>query len=502
MSDDTNYPDLASDAVGGAVVWANDEFFASKDNLVKVSEPVWKEGKYTDRGKWMDGWETRRRREPGHDRCVVRLGLPGILQQVDVDTSHFDGNQPEYCTIEACHVDGDPDPEELAENDEIWTEILGESPLDGDSHNVFGIDGDQTFTHLRFHIYPDGGVARLRAYGEAMPELDRLSRVGEYDVAGVENGGRIVDFNDEHFGKASNLLLPTRPQNMGEGWETRRRRDDGHDWVAVRLGAASEIRRVVVDTEHFKGNYPAACALEGVRVPDGEGRPPQDANWKILLEKSKLRAHTRNTFEDSLHDGGPYTHVRLRIYPDGGVARLRIYGQFSESGWLDRRLRELNALPTRQAHEKLLACCGSRNWTDAMVENRPFGELDELLDTAERVWHELETDDWLEAFAAHPRIGEDADEGDQTEEGEAFSEEEQAGAEEIGDATERRLRELNEQYYDKFGFIFIVFATGKSAEEMLEILEKRLENDRETEIENAASEQLEITKLRLRKLVS
>ncbi|HEX4962654.1 MAG TPA: allantoicase [Thermoanaerobaculia bacterium] len=317
MTHFTDLMDLAAERLGGAVLAANDEFFAPKENLLKACEAVWIEGKYTDLGKWMDGWETRRRREPGHDWCLVRLGLPGILRGVIVDTTHFRGNYPESCSLEACAAEGYPAPEELAQAG--WTEVLPRSPLQGNTKNPFPIERESgRVTHLRFHIYPDGGVARLRIYGEVVADWTRLTQHGgEIDLAAVENGGLVLTCSDMFFGNRHNLILPGPPLGMHDGWETRRRRGPGHDWAIVKLGARGFIHRVEVDTSHFKGNAPGSCSIEGC---DGDLD-----NWREILPMTPLRAHTRHRF-DEVNTAGPITHARLNIYPDGGVARLRLFG--------------------------------------------------------------------------------------------------------------------------------------------------------------------------------
>lgn len=316
MTDFTDLTDLAAERLGGAVLAANDEFFAPKENLLKTAEAVFREGEYTDVGKWMDGWETRRRREPGYDWAIVRLGLPGIPRGVVVDTRHFRGNYPESCSIEACAVDGYPAPAELAGAD--WTEILPLSPLQGDSRNAFPIQQDVgRVTYLRLNIYPDGGVARLRVHGEVVPDWERLARRGEIDLAGAENGGQVLACSDMFFGNRHNLILPGPSLGMHDGWETKRRRGPGHDWAIVKLGHRGRLDRAEVDTSHFKGNAPGSCTLEGC---DGDL-----ADWREILPRTPLRPHTRHLF-DELAAAGPFTHVRLNIYPDGGVARLRLFG--------------------------------------------------------------------------------------------------------------------------------------------------------------------------------
>jgi len=257
----TDRVDLAAERLGGAVVAANDEFFAPKENLIKASAAIWREGEYDERGKWMDGWETRRRRDAGdHDWCVVRLGVRGIVRGVDVDTSFFTGNYPESCALDACDAPAGAATSDLASG--AWQEILPRHPLKGDTHNLIAIDAAAPATHLRLRIFPDGGVARLRAYGDVAPDWERLRRRGDVDLAAVEHGGLVVACSDMFFGSRHNLIMPGDPINMGDGWETRRRRGPGHDWTIVRLGAEGTVRRVEVDTRYFKGNAPGACSIE------------------------------------------------------------------------------------------------------------------------------------------------------------------------------------------------------------------------------------------------
>ena len=322
--------DLASERLGAAVVAANDEFFAPKENLVKADAPIWIEGKYTERGKWMDGWETRRRREPGHDWCIVRLGAPGVIRGVDVDTAYFKGNYPEACAIDVCDLRGLATPDDLERV--TWREVLPRSPLQGDTHNLFGIDAAPDAMYLRLRIFPDGGVARLRVHGDVVVDWPRLARRGDVDLAAAEHGGVVVACSDMFFGSRHNLIMPGEARHMGDGWETRRRRGPGHDWTIVRLGAAGTIRRIEIDTRHFKGNAPGACSLDacvaatgavaGVDVVTGD-----ELTWHELLPRATLQPHARHAFEDEVKALGDATHVRLNIYPDGGVGRLRLYGR-------------------------------------------------------------------------------------------------------------------------------------------------------------------------------
>lgn len=322
MNEFTELVDLASERLGGGVVAANDEFFAPKENLLKDAPAIWIEGKYTERGKWMDGWETRRRRTAGHDWCIVRLGLPGVIAGVVVDTAFFRGNFPESCSIEACALEGVPDAAALEKAE--WIEILTRSTLQGDSRNPFAIAAKERFTHLRLNIYPDGGVARLRVYGTPAPNWQRLISRGQLDLAAVEHGARVIAASDMFFGHRHNLIMPGRGVNMGDGWETKRRRGPGNDWVVVRLGRAGSIERVIVDTIHFKGNAPGSFVIEGVHADDADDGVPANG-WTQIIAQTPLQPDTLHEFE--VGPSGEYTHVRLSIFPDGGVSRLRVFGR-------------------------------------------------------------------------------------------------------------------------------------------------------------------------------
>jgi len=330
-SEFTNLVDLASERLGGAVLYANDDFFAPKENLLKASAPEWREGAYTERGKWMDGWESRRRRTPGFDWCLVRLGAPGRVRGVVVDTSYFTGNYPEECSLEGCAAAPDATVEELTNDATEWVELLRQTGLHGNYENEFAVvHAAGRFTHLRFKIYPDGGVARLRVYGEVLPDWDSIKRAGGLvDLAAVENGGMVVATSDEFYGHRHNLIMPGRAADMSDGWETKRRRGPGYDWCVIRLGARGTLRRVEVDTAHFKGNFPESCSLKVCRAPDPSTSDEATLTalpWRELLPRTRLQAHTRHFYERELLDAGQATHARFHIYPDGGVSRLRLYG--------------------------------------------------------------------------------------------------------------------------------------------------------------------------------
>jgi allantoicase len=323
--------DLAAAGVGGRAVLANDEFFAPKSNLLKPGAPVFLEGKYTSRGKWMDGWETRRRRTPGSDWCIVRLGVPGVVRAVTVDTRHFRGNHPEACSLDAAALAGKEDTftKRRGGGTAAWTTLLPRTPLAGDSLNDFPVTDESRITHVRLNIYPDGGVARLRVWGEARPDWAALEKKkGHLDLAALRNGGAPLAASDQFFSDPLNLLMPGGPEDMSDGWETRRRRGPGHDWVILRLGARGTIDAVRVDTTHFKGNFPESCRLEGCDLPGLEANavPDEGAPWRELVPRTKLKGDAPHRFR-AVGRSGPVTHVRFSIFPDGGVARLRLYGR-------------------------------------------------------------------------------------------------------------------------------------------------------------------------------
>jgi len=254
--------------------------------------------------------------------------LPGLIRGVVVDTSHFKGNYPESCSLEATAIDGLPSVEQLTSDLVQWTEILPQSNLNGDSLNPFSVQSDQRWTHLRFKIFPDGGVARLRIYGEVKPDWDRLARLGgQFDLAAVENGGLVLSCSDMFFGHRHNLIMPGRALNMSDGWETKRRRGPGYDWTIIRLGKSGHLRSLEVDTSWFKGNFPESCSLESCNAVDVSLENLQDPQfvWKPVLARTKLQPHTRHLF-DQVMDAGIASHVRFNIFPDGGVSRLRVYG--------------------------------------------------------------------------------------------------------------------------------------------------------------------------------
>ncbi|OLB74869.1 MAG: allantoicase [Actinobacteria bacterium 13_2_20CM_2_71_6] len=342
------FPDLASRILGGGVVYATDEFFAAADNLVNPGPPSFTPRTFGAKGQVYDGWETRRRREPGYDEAIVRLGAPGVVHGVVVDTAHFTGNYPPYASVEGCGVEGYPSPAELRDAD--WIPLIPRSPLLGDARNVFPVTVDRRLTHVRLSIYPDGGVARLRVPGEVVPD-PRLLVGGLVDLAALEHGGAVVGCSDMFYGAPDNLILPGPARVMGDGWETARRRDGGNDWVVVRLAAPGRVRLAEVDTSHFKGNAPGTVTLRGADARTG---PLDDGAWFPLLPgagspdaRIRVQPDTRHRFP--VADAPVATHVRLDVFPDGGLARLRLPGEIAAEDLAALGRRWWGLLPPQHA---------------------------------------------------------------------------------------------------------------------------------------------------------
>ncbi|WP_167097182.1 allantoicase [Mycobacterium sp. DL592] len=317
-----SFPDLAARPVGGSVVWANDDLFAERENLIKSQPAEFRPATFGHKGQIYDGWETRRRRGATSEDCdqaIVRLGVPAVVHGVVVDTAWFTGNYPPQISVEAAFVEGYPGVGELLDNTS-WTTIVERADVNGDTRNPFTVNSSRRWTHVRLSIYPDGGVARLRVHGEAL--LDpRFAQGTPLDLAALENGGRVTACSNMFYGSPNNLLLPGTARTMGEGWETSRRRDAGNDWVQMRLAGQGVLTAAELDTSYFLGNSPGQGRLMG---RDGSG------DWFEVLPVTDLRPDTRHRF--LLDDAPPATDARLDIYPDGGMARLRLFGRLTDDG--------------------------------------------------------------------------------------------------------------------------------------------------------------------------
>ncbi|MEU6369856.1 allantoicase [Streptomyces sp. NPDC046931] len=343
----TRHANLADRRLGAAVLAANDEFFAPRENLLVPERAAFDPEHFGHKGKVMDGWETRRRRgvsaghpwptAEDHDWALIRLGAPGVVRGIVVDTAHFRGNYPQAVSIEGTSAPGSPSPEELLGDDVKWTTLVPRTPVGGHAANGFAVAVEQRLTHLRVNQHPDGGIARLRVYGDVVPDPEWLRALGTFDAVALENGGRVEDASDLFYSPASNTIQPGRPRKMDDGWETRRRRDRGNDWIRYRLAAEARIRAIEIDTAYLKGN---AAGWASVSVTGG-GEKAADTEWREILPRTRLQPDTNHRFV--LPEPAVGTHARVDIYPDGGISRLRLYGSLTERGVADltTRHREL-----------------------------------------------------------------------------------------------------------------------------------------------------------------
>ncbi len=313
---------LAQTRLGTKIVYKTDEFFAPASRILNPSPPVFKEGVFDKNGKWMDGWETRRKRGPGHDYLILKLGKPGRIKKVDIDTSFFNGNQPSKVSLQACISK-----KNLPNKKTKWTTILNKKKTKPNSHHFFGISNKSIFTHIKLNIFPDGGVARLRIFGELVV---RKLKNKEINLTSVFNGAAPIACNNEHFGKAENVLAPGRGVNMGDGWETRRSRGKNFDWLIIKCATAAKIKKIQIDTHHFKGNYPNQCSIQASLI---KGKPSAkkivaiSKKWKQLLNKVKLKAHKKHNFINKLMKKSKINYIRINIFPDGGISRIRLFGK-------------------------------------------------------------------------------------------------------------------------------------------------------------------------------
>jgi allantoicase len=339
-------PDLAARRLGGGVVAASDEYFAEMENLIHSAEPEFRSHTFTNKGQEYDGWETRRkRRDPlGHDWVIIRLGIPGLVHTVVVDTAFFKGNYPPFASVEGCAVEGYPSPDELLTRE--WAPVVPRSPLAGNTKNVFTVAGDRRYTHVRLRIYPDGGVARLRVHGTPVPDPRWLADV-PFDLAALANGGTVVRCSDWFFSPPDNMLRPGPSLLMADGWESARRRDTGHDWAVIRLAAPASPSVLEIDTTHYKGNAPDEIAVAGIDTRHASW--DDDSAWRILLSNTRLQPDTAHRFRVTAAE--PVTHLRLDVFPDGGIARFRALGRLTDDGAAQLRSAWLAALPPAHARE-------------------------------------------------------------------------------------------------------------------------------------------------------
>ena len=314
--------DLAQARLGSKVVYKTDEFFAEADRIISSNRPVFLKDKFDKHGKWMDGWETRRRRSKGYDYLIIRLGKIGKISQINIDTTHFNGNQPDYASLQACYCK-----KNIPSRKVKWKTVLSKKKIKPNVHNIFNVKNDSVFSHIKLNIFPDGGVARLRLFGKILPRLNYKKII---NLSSLLNGASIVACNNEHFGKAENILAPGTAKNMGDGWETRRSRGNNFDWLIFKCGLAGKIQKIQIDTHHFKGNYPDMCSLQAAYLNgkiSNKSIINQSKKWKLLLNKIKLHPHKKHNFKNKLMRKKKINYVRINIFPDGGISRIRLFGR-------------------------------------------------------------------------------------------------------------------------------------------------------------------------------
>ncbi len=315
---------LADPRIGSKIIFKTDDFFAAAHRILKTDIPVFKDGLFDKHGKWMDGWETRRRRSKGFDYLVLKLGKPGKIFEIDIDTSHFNGNQPTHASLEGCFSRSKPNKKTK------WIRVLGKKKLGPNKNHNFKSQNKSTFNYIRLNIFPDGGVARLRLYGKI--EIDKkIINHKNINLTSVLNGASIVGCNNEHFGRAENIIAPGKGKNMGDGWETRRSRGKNFDWLIIKFGKPGLIKKLEIDTHHFKGNYPDSCSIQTAIINkdlSNKSIVRNSKNWKFILNKSKLSAHKKHVFKKFLIKRDKENYLKINIYPDGGISRIRAFGNF------------------------------------------------------------------------------------------------------------------------------------------------------------------------------
>ena len=315
--------DLAQPRLGSKVIFKTDDFFASANRIIDPSPAVFKEGLFDKNGKWMDGWESRRKRTSGHDFLIIKLGKSGSINKVDVDTSHFNGNQPSMISLEGCYS------KSKNIKDLKWKTLIDKKKTKANSHHMFKSSSKSIFTHIKLNIFPDGGVARLRLYGSISKENNKFGNK-TINLASLLNGASVIACNNEHFGKAENILAPGKAKNMGDGWETRRRRNKGFDWLILNPINGKKIDKIEISTHHFKGNFPSHCSLQAAFVPNKKSSSSiikSSVKWKFLLNKVNLSANKTHVFKNILMKNDKINFIKINIFPDGGISRFKIFGK-------------------------------------------------------------------------------------------------------------------------------------------------------------------------------
>ena len=318
-----NTVNLAEPKFGSKVIYKTDQFFGAASRILSYQKPIFKKEVYDSHGKWMDGWETRRKRKQGHDYLIIKLGRPGKIFDVDIDTAFFFGNQPSQASLQACYSKNKPTKKTN------WKTILKKKRLGPDKNHNFKIKNHSTFNFIKLNIFPDGGVARLKLNGKV--DLERIKLKGKnLNLTSILNGSTIIGCNNEHFGKAENVLSPGVGVNMGDGWETRRSRGKNFDWIIIKFGISGIINKLEIDTHHFKGNYPNSFSVQSALMPNkvkSKKILSKSKKWRLLLEKTKLKPHKKHSFKIKTFKKNKLNCLRINIFPDGGISRIRAFGQ-------------------------------------------------------------------------------------------------------------------------------------------------------------------------------
>lgn len=472
--------DLTSQELGGYVLAATDGLEGARQNLNR-----------TEPGPITGGWQTQRRRDSGHDWAVIRLGTPGTIEEVIIDTSGFRGDHPERASLEGCVAPHNALVEEL----DGWTEIVAPTTIAGNKENRFGTGTLERFTHLRLNIYPDGCVARLQVFGRPVPDwmTPGFHPAGLIDLVAARNGGAVHSASDLFIGAPGNLILPGQATHRTDGWMTRRRREPGLERAVFRLVGASEVRALTIDTAHFSGDHPSQVQVDG-----SCGATPEGDDWFELLPAQTLLPHTCHEFQQEIVPNAGVRWVRLNLIPDGGLSRFRVWGDLTEDSLIECRLTFLNSSSSSTLARIFKQVCHADKWVSRMVEAAPFSDLDDLLKKGDQAWSGCQESDWRQAIEGHPRIGEKAKGKSLSS---AWSRGEQSKASAMDTDIAERLSQTQRKYDEKFGFIFLICATGLSSEQILKAVEQRLENSMADELQNVAKEQAKIIQLRLEKLL-
>jgi len=315
---------LASPKMGTKILAFSDDFFGEVTRMLNDKDPIFIEDKYDNHGKWMDGWESKRRRDGGNDWAILKLGSSGIISKIEIDTSYFTGNFPPFFSLEGIYSETEPN------KDTNWKSLIAKTNLVGDCKNNFELNLKEKFNFVRLQIFPDGGVARIRLFGEVKYNWDRFNNEEIIELSSLKLGGSILAYNNAHYGDVSALLSEGRGKTMGDGWETRRRREPGNDWIIIKLAQKGIIEKIEIDTAHFKGNYPDRASIQAISIDKNittKDLIQSSENWDVILDETKLTADNIHEYEINSNSKAEATHIRLNIYPDGGVSRLRIFGK-------------------------------------------------------------------------------------------------------------------------------------------------------------------------------